>query len=116
LRREGDGLHVVLGTGLDSFGLEQTGPVDWLRLGTQYDSFFLDLRFTRLDVSPFCYLDFDRGLRHRGQSVGAELHAPISRRFSLRARIEHNRADMIERVIKNKDEGLYVLAALGIAL
>lgn len=116
IRRTGDGLHVVLGTGLDSFDLEQTGPVDWLRMGAQYDSFAFDLRFIRLEVSPFCYLDFNRSFRHRGQSLGAELRAPISGRFSMRARIEHNRADMIERVIKNKDEGLYVLAALGIAL
>jgi len=109
-------IHVVLGTGLDSFGLNQTGSVDWLRVGGRYDAIDLDLRFITLSLSPYCYADLTRGLKHRGQSLGAEIFCPLGARFSLRGNIEYNKNDILEGVIKNKDEGMYFLVAAGLNL
>ena len=109
-------IHVVLGTGLDSFGLNQTGAVDWLRVGGRYDAMGLNLRFITLLLSPYCYADLTRDLRHRGQSLGAEIVCPLGARFSLRGNIEYNKNDILEGVIKNKDEGMYFLAAVGFDL
>ena len=109
-------IHVVLGTGLDTFGLNQTGSVDWLRVGGRYDAIDLDLRFITLSLSPYCYADLTRGLKHRGQSLGAEIYCPLGARFSLQGTIEYNKNDILEGVIKNKDEGMYFLVAAGLNL
>jgi len=114
---EGSGTYRFgLGTGLDSFGLNQTGTVDWLRFGGAYYSYRIGIPSFPLTVSPFCYIDFDRSLRHRGQSIGFELRTPSWKRLSLYTRFEHNRNDMEEQLIKNKDEGVYILTALEINL
>jgi len=105
-----------LGTGLDSFGLNQTGPVDRLRVGGAYYSYRIGIPRFPLTVSPFCYFNFDRSMKHRGQSLGFELQTPSWRSFSLYARFEHNRNDIEEQLIKNKDEGMYILTALEINL
>jgi hypothetical protein len=109
-------LHVALGTGLDSFGLNQAGMVDRIRIGGIYDAMDLRFGFVAFSLSPYCYTNLDRRLKHRGQSVGADLFFPVGSRFSLRGTIEYNRNDMIEGIIKNKDEGMYFLAALGFDL
>jgi hypothetical protein len=109
-------VNMVLGTGLDSFGLQRTGAVDWLRVGGRYDSIDLDLRFITLSLSPYCYADLTRGLKHRGQSLGAEIFCPLGARFSLQGTIEYNKNDILEGVIKNKDEGMYFLVAAGLNL
>jgi len=109
-------IHMVLGTGLDSFGLNQTGAVDWLRVGGRYDAIGLDLRLITLSLSPYCYADLTRGLKHRGQSLGAEIFCPLGARFSLQGNIEYNKNDILEGVIKNKGEGMYFLAAVGFEL
>ncbi|MBD3423822.1 MAG: hypothetical protein GF417_05235 [Candidatus Latescibacteria bacterium] len=103
-----------LGTGLDSFGLNQTGPVDWLRVGGAYYSHRIGIPRFPLTVSPFCYFNFDRSMKHRGQSLGFELQTPSWRSFSLYARLEHNSNDIEEQLIKNKEEGIYILTALEI--
>jgi hypothetical protein len=108
--------HVVLGTGLDAFGLNQVGAVDRVRVGGRYDAFDLDLQFATFSFSPYCYADLDRSFRHRGQSLGAEVACPVGARFSLRADIEYNRNDVVEGIIKNKDEGMYFLLAAGFNL
>lgn len=108
--------RLSMGTGLDSFGLNQTGPVDWLRFGGSYYSYRIGIPNFPLSVSPFCYIDFDRSMRHRGQSLGFELRTPSWKRLSLYARLEHNRNDMKEQLIKNKEEGIYILTALEINL
>lgn len=105
-----------LGTGLDSFGLNQTGPVDRLRVGGAYYSYRIGIPRFPLTVSPFCYFNFDRSMKHRGQSLGFELQTPSWRSFSLYARFEHNRNDIEEQLIKNKEEGMYILTALEINL
>lgn len=109
-------IHVALGTGLDSFGLQQTGAVDWLRFGGRYDAFPLDLRFIRLSISPYGYADFTSDLKHRGESLGAEIVWNLEPRISLRANVEYNQNDILEGIIKNKDEGMYFLAAVGFDL
>jgi len=60
----GKAVRIDIGTGLDSFGLNQTGPVDWLRFGGEYYSFQIGIPYSSLRFSPFCYLNFDRELRH----------------------------------------------------
>ena len=106
----------ALGTGLDAFGLNQVGAVDRIRVGGRYDVIDLDVQFTTFSVSPYCYADLDRGLKHRGQSLGAEITCLVGTRFSLRGNIEYNRNDIVEGIIKNKDEGMYFLAAVGFNL
>lgn len=116
LLHRGDGIHFTLGTGLDSFGLNQTGPVDWVRVGGKYypDGRAVDL--VGFECSPFCYLNFDRDLRHRGESVGLEVRTPVWKRMFVRAMVEYSREDMHKQVIKYREEGVFFLAALGIAL
>jgi hypothetical protein len=112
----GKAVRVDIGTGLDSFGLNQTGPVDWLRFGGEYYSFQIGIPYSSLRFSPFCYLNFDRELRHKGQSVGFDLQAHLWGRFSFYSRFEHNRNDMEEQLIKNKENGVNILTALEIKL
>ena len=109
-------INVVLGTGLDSFGLRQTGSADWLRLGGRYDAIPIDLWLARLLVSPYGYANLSRSMKHRGQSVGAEIFYPIGARFTLQGTIEYNKNDMLESIIKNKDEGMYFLVSAGVSL
>lgn len=109
-------VHFVLGTGLDSFGLHQTGPVDWLRIGGRFDAVGLNARLFRLSISPYCYIDSSRDLSYRGRSIGAELSCPLWKRFSLYGKVEHNRNDIMEGIIKGKDEGIYALATVGFRL
>jgi len=110
------GLLLGIGTGLDSFGLRKTGPVDRFRIGGQVYSLKLFSGVSLLTLSPYIYLDFTRDLKHLGQSIGAEIKVFRVGRLSLYAKIEHNRNDMIEQVIKYKEDGVYFISGLIINL
>ena len=101
---------VTLGAGLDSFGIERTGNVGTVRLGALYSALQMPLP---VDVSPYIYLDFDRDMKHRGHSVGVAVETSPLWRFFFTARFEHNRSDMIEQIIKSRDDGFYAIAGLG---
>jgi len=110
------GCFLSFGSGLDAFGAHRTGPVDRLRIGGQYQSFNLPLRWLRLNLSPYLYLDFTNRFEHRGESIGIEANLSKLGRFSLYGKIEYNRDDMIEQVIKYKDNGLYFISGLVISM
>ncbi len=116
LLQDEDGIHLSLGTGLDSFGLNRTGPVDWVRVGGRYYPGGSAIDLIGLKCSPFCYFNFDRGFQHRGQAVGLEMRMPVWKRLFFRAVVEYSRNDMHEQVIKYREDGVFVLTALGIAL
>lgn len=116
-KNENEGmLRIGVGTGLDSFGFRRTGPTDWLRIGGKYHSFQVDIPYSSLEVSPFCYFNFDRDFRHKGQSIGFDVRTSLWRRFYLYTKFEHDTNDMEEQLIKNKDEGLNILGALEIEI
>jgi hypothetical protein len=104
---------VTLGAGLDSFGIEKTGDVDIIRLGVLYNALRTPLH---LKISPFAYLDFRGNMRQEGHSVGVAVETSPLWRFFITARLEHNRSDMIEQVVKSKDDGVYAIAGIGFTM
>ena len=101
---------LTLGTGLDSFGIEGAGDVDTVRFGAMYGALTTPLP---VELSPFVYLDFDGGMKQRGYSVGVTVETTPLWRVFLSAKFEYNRGDMIEQVVKSRDDGFYAIAGLG---
>ena len=110
LLRDGDGFFLSLGAGLDALGLENTGPVNRLRIGGQYQSISLPYS---IEVQPFLNLDFTNGFKQTGYSIGSVVEVPVNKRFFVTTKIQYSRNDMIQQVIMHRKEGFRFLAALG---
>jgi len=113
--KAGNRLFITLGTGLDSFGARRTGPVDNLRVGGEY--YCINIRIAKLAMalSPWGYLHFTQGNEHLGHSIGVNMLTELTGPFRLFTRLEHSREDMIEQVIKNKEEGFNMMWAMEVS-
>ncbi len=113
--KTGNRLFITFGTGLDSFGARRTGPVDNLRVGGEYHCINVKISMLSMNLSPWGYLHFTQGNEHLGHSVGVNILTELKGPFRLFTRLEHSREDMIEQVIKNKEEGLNMLWAMEVS-
>jgi len=103
-----------LGTGLDAFGINATGKVDRIRIGGQYYSVKINSGPIRMTMSPYMYLNFSNRFEHLGQCLGVEVDMFRLGRLSLYAKYEYNKNDMIEQIIKYKNNGFYFISGLNI--
>jgi hypothetical protein len=104
-------LFANLGSGVDNLG--DSGRGNWIRFGAQYHS----LRFGHhdgfsADISPFAYLNIDNDGRYLGHAVGFEGSINFGPNFSLLTELAHNDNDMIENIVKYREDGFRFRAGM----
>jgi len=105
----GKGHNIFLSFGLDADRVGG-GEVDCFRLGMTYQ----DLNIARFSFAPFCNINTTRSLKYKGSSIGTCINFKINENILFRTKYEYNDNDIIENVVKNKDEGS--LITLGFAM
>jgi len=99
-------IKLSLGTGLDFIG---DGEVDHLRVGGEYYNLKLE---KILRASPFAYLNFNKSFDYKGISLGTKVYLQLTSAIELRGKIEYNKNDIIENIIKGEDKGVNFVLGL----
>lgn len=105
----GKSRNIFLSFGLDADGVGG-GEVDCFRLGVNYQ----DLNIAKFSFAPFFNINTTRNLQYKGASIGMCINFRINENILFRTKYEYNDNDIIENVVKNKDEGS--LITLGFAV
>lgn len=106
--RAGTVLELSVGTDVDFIG---DGRVDLVRLGAQYDLGF-GAGGASLHLRPFAYLGMEKSLTYDGIATGLEILWQMTRRLGVKARLEFNRNDVIENVVKVENNGFNLLVSV----
>jgi len=110
------GYFISFGTGLDSFGLSGVGDVDRIVIGCSSHSVNIPVGFIELSLSPYLYLNFSKDMRHLGQSFGLVSDVWVGSNVSLFSRFGYSSNDMIEQIIKYKEEGYDIFCGIKLKL
>ncbi|MBW3001299.1 hypothetical protein KY341_05470 [Candidatus Woesearchaeota archaeon] len=90
------------------------GKVNHLRFGGQMYNITVPL--TNLKLSPYGYLNTNRGFEYKGFSIGTELKVPVKDTFKIWGRAEYNKDDLIENLIKGEKNGFNLHIGLEIKI
>lgn len=99
-------MKLCFGTDLDFVG---HGKVNQLRFGGEY--YYLSLPLG-IKLNPFTYLNMNRSFKYEGFSAGAKVYLPIANRIGLRVKVEYNRNDIIENIVKGEKNGFNIRIGL----
>jgi len=96
-------LELNLGTDVDFIG---DGQVDSLRLGGKYHGLRLSEGKHAVTLGPFAYLNLNKSFDYKGFSIGTGAHLKLTDNVWLNAKVEYNKDDIIENIVKGEGKGL----------
>ncbi|MBI5066103.1 hypothetical protein HZA97_07745 [Candidatus Woesearchaeota archaeon] len=77
------------------------GKVETYRGGGQVNN----LKLGNFKLSPFYYVDTDLSFNHTGYNAGLQINKPLRKNVDLRLKVEHNKKDLLENVVKGEKDG-----------
>ena len=97
-------LFANIGSGVDNLG--DSGRGNWIRFGAKYHSIRFRHDDFSVDISPFTYLNIDNEGRYLGHAIGFEGSLNLGSDFAFHTELAHNNNDMIENLVKYREDGL----------